>query len=99
MIFQIYVLTLYIINCYKFCEVQNLEKDLCIISNKANCHYRLLFSKKHKVAKINNILLFNQNIFYNTNSNIVNINNNISNIHSNITNYNNISISKSNFKK
>ena len=87
--------TLYYKFCFKFCEEQNLEKDLCII-NKTNCHYRLLFSKKHKVTKINNILLFNQNILYKSNSNIVNNNKTNSNIHYNITNYNNISISKSN---
>ena len=83
MIFQIYI----------------LKKDFCIISYKANCHYRLLFSKKHKVTKINNILLFNQNILYKSNSNIVNNNNTNSNIQSNITNYNNLSISKSNFNQ
>ena len=79
-ILDIHFNTLYYKFCYKFCEDQNLEKDLCIISNKANCHYRLLFSKKHKVTIINKILLFNHNILYNNKSNLEIINNNYINI-------------------
>ena len=38
-----------------------MNKDLCIISNTFNTHYKLLYSKTHKVFKINNIIIFNYN--------------------------------------
>ena len=37
---------------YKFNFDNNINKDLCIITNIFNSHYNLLFSKKHKAKKI-----------------------------------------------
>ena len=52
--------TLYYKFAYKFCNDNNYQKDLCLITNYVNSHYLLLFSKKHHTIKINNILLLNQ---------------------------------------
>ena len=40
----------------------NYSNILCIISNYLNSHYNLIFSKKHKIYKVDNILRFNSNL-------------------------------------
>ena len=60
-----------------------MNKDLCIITNIFNSHYYLLFSKKHKAQKINNILFLDNTL---NNSNISNIvYNNTANVDKNKT--------------
>ena len=54
---------------YKFCYDNNYQKDLYIITNYANSHYMLLFSKKHNAIKINNLLLLNQPLLNNNKRN------------------------------
>ena len=44
---------------YKFCNDNNYSNILFIISNYLNSHYNLIFSKKHKIYKVDNILRFN----------------------------------------
>ena len=53
--------TLYYQYVYSFGDNIDMNKDLCIISNTYNTHYKLLYSKTHKVFKINNIIIFNYN--------------------------------------
>lgn len=93
MVYNIYDqhnILLYYKYCYKYTIDDKKDKDLCIITNIANSHYKLLFSKKHKIAKINDKLKFNYiilaendelckvnknlNFYKNNKNNIVNIN-------------------------
>ena len=91
---------------YKFCYDNNLPKDLCIISNYANSHYKLIFLKIHKVYKINSNLIYNyeNNTIINTESildNLPILNNNINNKKEiyNISKNNNFSLNNNNNNK
>lgn len=60
---------------YKYSFCNNYLKDLYIITNYANCHYKFLFWKTHNAQKIKDKILFN---ILNNNANLKS--NNIKNI-------------------